>query len=85
MRLFPRYAKIIRTSLTAALILATLTITNATASDSISGLTECDHGCMIEILSGQHEEIATYQLNDVEVRNVRSYISNGPGELGFMR
>lgn len=85
MQYAPRLSSTVRTALAAGSLLATLAFGGVAASESHPGLTECDHGCMVAILSGQDVEMATYQVIEVRVIDVRAFIANGPGEIGFTR
>jgi hypothetical protein len=80
-----RFSKTVRTALVTGSLLAALAFGSVSANGNEVGLTECDHGCRIAIISGQSEELAQFQVVDVETADISAYVANGPGEIGYTR
>jgi hypothetical protein len=80
-----RFAKTLRTAIIGGALLAALAFGSVSANGNQVGLTECDHGCTVSILSGQSDELAQFQVVDVQTADISAYVANGPGEIGFTR
>ena len=77
-----RSSKIVRTALVTGSLLAALTVGSVAADSNQIGLTECDHGCKVEMLAGSSAE---FSIVDVTPFDASGYESAGPGQLGFTR
>jgi len=80
-----RFSKTVRTALVTGSLIAALALGSVLADGNNIGLTECDHGCGIAILAGQSEDLAQFQVVDVQTADISAYVANGPGEIGFTR
>jgi len=66
-------------------LLAALASSGVAADGSRTGSLDCDHACKIEIITGKQDGFAVYQNVSYVLFATDTYVSSGPGEIGFTR
>jgi hypothetical protein len=89
MRQMTRTTKTVRTVLATGALLTALVAGTVKADGYETGLLDCDHTCKVETIAGKRDGFADLQMVRIILidtsTTVSTYVSGGPGEIGFTR